>query len=311
MINTVTARPDVYSRITDKIIADLEQGVRPWLRPWSADHAAARITRPLRHNGIPYKGINVVMLWSAAMLKGYGAPIWLTFRQVQELGGHVRKGETGELVVYADRITRTETNEKGEETDREIPFLKGYTVFNAEQCEDLPPHYTAKAEAPALTPLQRFEAADRFFAATGADIRHGGTRAFYAQGSDYVQMPPFETFRDAESHAATLAHELTHWTKHDKRLARDMGRVKWGDEGYTREELVAELGSAFLCADLGITPEVRADHAAYIASWLEMLKGDKRFVFSAASHAQRAVDYLHSLQPGQTQEGETSVTAAA
>lgn len=311
MINTVTARPDVYSRITDKIIADLEQGVRPWLRPWSADHAAARITRPLRHNGIPYKGINVVMLWSAAMLKGYGAPIWLTFRQVQELGGHVRKGETGELVVYADRITRTKTNEKGEETDREIPFLKGYTVFNAEQCEDLPPHYTAKAEAPALTPLQRFEAADRFFAATGADIRHGGTRAFYAQGSDYVQMPPFETFRDAESHAATLAHELTHWTKHDKRLARDMGRVKWGDEGYAREELVAELGSAFLCADLGITPEVRADHAAYIASWLEMLKGDKRFVFSAASHAQRAVDYLHSLQPGQTQEGETSVTAAA
>ncbi|WP_287788091.1 ArdC-like ssDNA-binding domain-containing protein [Acidiphilium sp.] len=147
MINTVTARPDVYSRITDKIIADLEQGVRPWLRPWSADHAAARITRPLRHNGIPYKGINVVMLWSAAMLKGYGAPIWLTFRQVQELGGHVRKGETGELVVYADRITRTETNEKGEETDHEIPFLKGYTVFNAEQCEDLPPHYTAKAEA--------------------------------------------------------------------------------------------------------------------------------------------------------------------
>ena len=311
MINTVTARPDVYSRITDKIIADLEQGVRPWLRPWSADHAAARITRPLRHNGIPYKGINVVMLWSAAMLKGYGAPIWLTFRQVQELGGHVRKGETGELVVYADRITRTKTNEKGEETDREIPFLKGYTVFNAEQCEDLPPHYTAKAEAPALTPLQRFEAADRFFAATGADIRHGGTRAFYAQGPDYVQMPPFETFRDAESHAATLAHELTHWTKHDKRLARDMGRVKWGDEGYAREELVAELGSAFLCADLGITPEVRADHAAYIASWLEVLKGDKRFVFSAASHAQRAVDYLHSLQPGQTHEGETSVTAAA
>ncbi len=165
-------------------------------------------------------------------------------------------------MVYANSITRTEANEKGEEIEREIPFLKGYTVFNAEQCENLPAHYTAKAEAPALTPLQRIEAADRFFAATGADIRHGGTRAFYAQGPDYVQMPPFETFRDAESHAATLAHELTHWTKHDKRLARDMGRVKWGDEGYAREELVAELGSAFLCADLGITPEVRQDHAA-------------------------------------------------
>ena len=311
MSTTTTLRPDVYSRITDKIIADLEQGVRPWLRPWNAEHTAGRISRPLRHNGIPYKGINVVMLWSAATVKGYACPIWLTFKQALELGGNVRKGETGELVVYANSITRTEANEKGEEIEREIPFLKGYTVFNAEQCENLPAHYIAKAEAPALTPLQRIEAADRFFAATGADIRHGGARAFYAQGPDYVQMPPFETFRDAESHAATLAHELTHWTKHDKRLARDMGRVKWGDEGYAREELVAELGSAFLCADLGITPEVRQDHAAYIASWLEVLKGDKRFVFSAASHAQRAVDYLHSLQPCQGEATDSSLRAAA
>ena len=311
MSTTTTLRPDVYSRITDKIIADLEQGVRPWLRPWNAEHTAGRISRPLRHNGIPYKGINVVMLWSAATVKGYASPIWLTFKQALELGGNVRKGETGELVVYANSITRTEANEKGEEIEREIPFLKGYTVFNAEQCENLPAHYIAKAEAPALTPLQRIEAADRFFAATGADIRHGGARAFYAQGPDYVQMPPFETFRDAESHAATLAHELTHWTKHDKRLARDMGRVKWGDEGYAREELVAELGSAFLCADLGITPEVRQDHAAYIASWLEVLKGDKRFVFSAASHAQRAVDYLHSLQPCQGEATDSSLRAAA
>jgi antirestriction protein ArdC len=289
----------------------LEQGVRPWFKPWSADHAAGKITRPLRHNGIPYKGINVVMLWSAATVKGYACPLWLTFKQALELGGNVRKGETGELVVYANSITKTETDAKGEETEREIPFLKGYTVFNAEQCENLPAHYTAKAEPPALTPLQRIEAADRFFAATGADIRHGGTRAFYAQGPDYVQMPPFETFRDAESHAATLAHELTHWTKHDKRLARDMGRVKWGDPGYAREELVAELGSAFLCADLGITPEVREDHAAYIASWLEVLKGDKRFIFSAASQAQRAADYLHSLQPRQIEETDESNRAAA
>ena len=173
-----------------------------------------------------------------------------------------QKGETGELVVYAERITRTETDDKGEEVEREIPFLKGYTVFNAEQCDGLPAHYYAKAEPPALTPMQRIEAADRFFAATGADIRHGGTRAYYAEGPDYVQMPPFETFSDAESHAATLAHELTHWTKHAKRLARDIGRVHYGDEGYAKEELVAELGAAFLCADLGITPEVRADHAA-------------------------------------------------
>ena len=311
MTNTSQNRPDVYSRITDKIVADLEQGVRPWFKPWSADHAAGKITRPLRHNGIPYKGINVIMLWSAATVKGYACPLWLTFKQALELGGNVKKGETGELVVYANSITKTETDEKGEETEREIPFLKGYTVFNAEQCENLPAHYTAKAEPPALTPLQRIEAADRFFAATGADIRHGGTRAFYAEGPDYVQMPPFETFRDAESHAATLAHELTHWTKHDKRLARDMGRVKWGDAGYAREELVAELGSAFLCADLGITPEVREDHAAYIASWLKVLKDDKRFIFSAASQAQRAADYLHSLQPGQAEATEDHERAAA
>jgi antirestriction protein ArdC len=293
----MTDMKDVYSRITNKIIADLEQGVRPWLRPWNAEHAAGRITRPLRYNGIPYKGINVVMLWSAAVAKGYACPLWLTFKQALELGGNVRKGEKGELVVYANSITRAGTNDKGEEVEREIPFLKGYTVFNAEQCEGLPAQYYARAEPPALTTLQRCDAADRFFAATGADIRHGGTRAYYAEGSDYVQMPPFETFRDAEGYAATLAHEICHWTKHDKRLARDFGRSQFGDEGYAKEELAAELGSAFLCADLGITPEVRDDHAAYIASWLKVLKGEKRFVFTAASHAQRAVDYLHSLQP--------------
>jgi antirestriction protein ArdC len=299
---------DVYSRITSKIVADLEQGVRPWMRPWSAGHAAGRITRPLRHNGIPYKGINVVMLWTAATTNGHSSPFWLTFKQALELGGAVRKGERGELVVYANSITRTETDDKGEEIERNIPFLKGYTVFNAEQCDGLPAHFTAKAEAPALPVLQRCEDADRFFAATGADIRHGGARAFYAEGPDYVQMPPFETFRDAESYAATLAHELTHWTKHDRRLARDMGRVKWGDAGYAREELVAELGAAFLCADLAITPEVREDHAAYIASWLSALKDDKRLIFTAAAHAQRAADYLHGLQPGQ--DGTDRNTAA-
>jgi len=162
---------------------------------------------------------------------------------------------------------------------------------------DLPVHFTARVEPPALPPLQRIDAADWFFIATGAVIRHGGTRAFYAEGSDHVQMPPFETFRDAESYAATLAHELTHWTKHEKRLARDFGRVRFGDEGYAKEELVAELGSAFLCADLAITPEVRDDHAAYIASWLKALRDDKRLIFTAAAHAQRASDYLHALQP--------------
>ena len=301
---------DVYSRITNKIIADLEQGVRPWHRPWNADHMAGKITRPLRHNAIPYQGINVVVLWCASVAQGYACPFWLTFKQAQALGGNVKKGEHGELVVYADRITRTETDDKGEETERSIPFMKSYTVFNVEQCENLPAHYTATAVAPALPVAQRIESADRFFAATGADIRHGGTRAFYAEGPDYVQMPPFETFRDAESYAATLGHELTHWTKHEKRLARDFERVRWGDEGYAKEELVAELGSAFLCADLAITPEVREDHASYIASWLKALKDDKRLIFTAAAHAQCAVDHLHSLQP-KTDEAETTEERAA
>ena len=301
---------DVYSRVTDKIIADLEQGVRPWMKPWSAEHAAGRITRPLRCNGIPYKGINVVMLWAASVDKGYSCPTWLTFKQALELGGCVRKGEKGELVVYADRIIRAETNDKGEDVERQIPFLKGYTVFNAEQCENLPPHYSAPSSMAVLSPLQRIEAADEFFANTGADIQHGGNRAYYAEGADRVQMPPFETFWDAEGYAATLAHELTHWTKHGTRLARDFGRSRWGDEGYACEELTAELGSAFLCADLAITPEVRSDHAAYIASWLKVLKDDKRFIFTAASHAQRAADYLHSLQ-GRQEVGSREERAAA
>ena len=288
-------RKDVYTRVTDKIIADLEQGVRPWMTPWNAEHAAGRITKPLRHNGQPYNGINILMLWSAAVTEGYSAPIWMTFRQAKELGAHIRKGEKGELVVYANTITRTEENGDGEETEHTIPFMKGYTVFNAEQIEGLPDHYYQLAE-PVLDPVERIDHAEQFFTATKADIRHGGNQAYYAIGSDRIQLPPFESFRDAESYYATLAHETTHWTRHPSRLDRDFGRKRWGDEGYAQEELVAELGAAFLSADLGITPEIRDDHSAYIASWLKVLKEDKRAIFTAAAHAQRAVDFLHGLR---------------
>ena len=230
-------KADIYTRITNRIIADLEQGTRPWHRPWNAEHAAGKITRPLRHNGIPYKGINVVMLWSASVIKGHACPLWLTFKQALELGGNVRKGERGELVVYADRITRTETDAMGDETEREIPFMKGYTVFNAEQCEGLPAQYYARPEAPALPLPARIEAADAFFAATRADIRHGGTRAYYAQGSDHVQMPPFETFEDAESHAATLAQS--------RRSSRCNGRLG----GMRYEPHVGAPGARATCTD--------------------------------------------------------------
>jgi len=266
-------RTDVYERITGQIVAELEQGVRPWLKPWNAEHAAGRTTLPLRHNGVPYQGINVVMLWAAAVAQGFAAPIWITFKQAQQLGAHVRKGEKGNLVVYASTVTRTETDEEtGEEQERDIPFMKGYTVFNVEQIEGLPAHFYAPVE-PRLDPVQRIDQAEAFFAATGA-----------------------------ESYYATLGHECTHWTRHPSRLDRDFGRKRWGDEGYAMEELVAELGSAFLSADLDLTLEPREDHAAYIGSWLKVLKNDKRAVFAAAAHAQRAADLLHSLQARERRE---------
>lgn len=287
---------DVYQRVTDRIVAELERGVRPWLKPWNAEHAAGRITRPLRGNLVPYQGINVLMLWAEAVEKGFGAPIWMTFKQALELGGHVRKGEKGSLVVYASSITRNETDEaSGIESERNIPFMKGYTVFNVEQVEGLPAQYYAPAQ-PRLESLERIAHVDAFFAATRADIRSGGNMAYYSAGTDHVQMPPFECFRDAESYYAALAHEMTHWTKHPKRLDRDFGRKRFGDEGYAMEELVAELGAAFLSADLDLTPDIREDHAAYIDGWLKVLKEDRRAIFTAASHAQRAADFLNGLQ---------------
>jgi antirestriction protein ArdC len=296
-IATTTAkRTDVYTRVTDRIIAELEQGVRPWLKPWNAEHAAGRITRPLRFNGERYSGINILMLWAEAETKGYACPIWMTFNQARELGGFVKKGEHGSPVVYASKFKKNETDDAGQEVEREIPFLKEYTVFNVEQIESLPEWYYQLKEQP-KPQMQRIEQADAFFARTGADIRTGGNQAYYAITGDYVQMPRFECFRDPESHAATLAHELTHWTRHGSRLNREFGRKRFGDEGYAMEELVAELGAAFLCADLAITPEVRDDHASYIECWLKVLKDDKRAIFSAASHASKAVDFLHGLQP--------------
>ena len=297
-----TERQDIYSRITGQIIASLEQGVRPWVKPWNADHAAGRITRPLRHNGQPYSGINVLSLWTSALAQSFSAPIWMTFRQAMELDAHVRKGEKGSLVVYANSITRTDTDEKtGDDIERAIPFLKGYTVFNVEQIDGLPAHFYATAE-PQLDPVARIAHAETFFAATGATVSHGGNRAYYRPSTDTVQMPPFEAFRDAQSYYATLAHEMAHWTDHESRLPRDFGGKRFGSQGYAMEELVAELGAAFLCADLELGLEPREDHAAYIANWLEVLKGDNRAVFTAAAHAQRAADFIHGFSAGMALE---------
>lgn len=301
---------DVYSRITGQIIAELEQGTLPWMKPWDAAHVAGPVSRPLRGNGIPYAGINVLMLWVCAMEKGFSAPIWMTFRQAKELGAHVKKGEKGSLVVYANTYSRTEEGENGEEETRGIPFMKGYTVFNVEQIEGLPEHFTAKKE-PRRNPDERIAHAEKFFANTGAVVRHGGNAAFYAPGPDIVQMPDFESFRDAVAYYGTLAHECTHWTRHEKRLDRDFGRKRWGDEGYAMEELTAELGAAFLCADLELRPQIREDHAPYIAGWLKVLKEDKRAIFTAAAHAQRAADFLHGLQPKEEQQPKPEEKEAA
>ena len=304
-------RKDVYTRITDTIVGQLEAGTRPWVKPWESGQPA---TRPLRHNAVPYGGINVVLLWMAAVSSGHESPFWMTYRQAQEYGGQVRKGEHGALVVYADRFTRTRRNDDtGEEEEHAIPFLKGYTVFNAAQVEGLPERYYARPP-PKRGPELRILHADSYVANTGASVLYGGSRAYYRLDTDQIRMPRADAFPGPEPFYATLLHELTHWTRHPTRLAREFGRKAWGDEGYAQEELVAEIASAFLCADLEITPEVRVDHAAYISSWLKVLKDDTRAVIRAASHAQRAVDYLHRLQPGDEHRpdpGEDPGTAPA
>jgi antirestriction protein ArdC len=300
-----TDKQDIYTRITNQIASHLEKGVKPWVRPWNAEHAAGRITRPLRHNGKPYGGINVLSLWASAMAQNFAAPVWMTFKQASELDAHIRKGEKGSLVVYADSIKRKETDEKtGDEIDWEIPFLKGYTVFNVEQIEGLPEVYYAKAE-PTLDPMTRIARAEKLFAGLGATIRHGGNRAFYSNAADVIQMPPFESFQDANSYYVTLAHECTHWTGSKTRLDRDFGGHRFGSEGYAVEELVAELGAAFLCADLELSLEPREDHASYIATWLKVLAADNRAVFTAAAHAQRAAEFINNRAAAAAQVSPT------
>ncbi len=291
-----TDRPDVYEQVTARIVDQLEAGTRPWFKPWSAPKDERRPLLPLRANGEAYRGINVLLLWGAAVDAGFTSNIWMTYKQAQDRGAQVRQGEKGSLVVFAGRMTKTEENDQGEDEEREIPFLKGYTVFNVDQIDGLPAEtYTPPPPLDDGRRLELIDEAEEFIAATGADIRHGGGRAFYAPASDHIQMPPLQAFIDAQSYTATKAHELLHWTGHKDRLAREFGK-RFGDNAYAIEELVAELGSAFLCADLAITPEPREDHAAYLAHWLAVMKADKRAIFTAASAAQKACDYLHGLQ---------------
>lgn len=300
-------RVDVYARITEKIVEDLERGVRPWMKPWSVQNTDGRITRPLRHNGTPYSGMNVLLLWCKAVERGFSSPIWMTFRQAIELDAAVRKGESGSTVVFASRFTKSKADAHGDEVEREIPFLKTYTVFNVEQIGGLPDHYYQRPVV-VSDPVERIDRVDRFFRNTGAVIRTGGDKAFFSPVSDHIQMPPFESFRDAESFYGTLSHEVTHWVGAKHRLDRDLSRYHKDRTDCAREELIAELGSCFLCADLGVAPELepRPDHASYLSAWLKVLSNDKRAIFQAAAHAQRAVNYLHDLQPAVSQDREAA-----
>jgi antirestriction protein ArdC len=290
-------RNNLYQRITDRIAASLAQGVRPWVQPWTAGSGCGPISRPLRHNGSPYAGVNVLALWCTSVERGYVAPTCMTFRQALELGACVRKGETGTLVVYSNSLTVDDGAGGGDESEssgRKVRFLKGYTVFNVEQIDGLPETYAVAAANGGPNQSDRIARVDHFLAHIPVPIRHGGDRAFYAPAADYIQLPPFEAFRDAQAHAATALHEMVHASGHKSRLARDLGK-RFGDEAYAAEELIAEIGSAFLCADLGIALDPRDDHAAYIATWLAVLRRDSRAIFLAAAQAQRAVEYLHSL----------------
>jgi antirestriction protein ArdC len=282
-------RASLYQEITDKIIADLEQGRVPWVQPWGA----AGLPLGLPKNGATgraYSGINILILWCAVAERGFSNQDWLTFRQALTIGAHVRKGEKGTTVVYADRFIpyreRTRASEAGDQPET-IPFLKRFTVFNTDQCEDLPADTAPPVDSPAEDLI--LPQAEQLIRATGADIRIGGNKAFYVPSGDYIQVPPPSSYFEPVNWHRTVCHELGHWSGHESRLNRDM-TGGFGSPSYAREELVAEMTGAFVCAALSIVPTVR--HADYLGSWLEVLREDNRAIIRAASAASKAADYL-------------------
>ncbi|QEH81600.1 DUF1738 domain-containing protein [Sphingomonas sp. C8-2] len=287
-------RVDLYEEVTARIIAELEAGRVPWVQPW--DDAACGPSLPRNAlTGRPYSGINVLLLWSAVMARGWPSQSWLTFRQARAAGGNVIAGEKGVTIVYADRfIPEAEqaraANEGAE--PRAIPFLKRFTVFNVAQCEGL---RGGLASDPAPLPADAvMPMAETLIVASGVPVRIGGDTACYVPALDHVEMPPQAAFFEPLDYYRTCFHELTHATGHASRVGRDLSSA-FGSAGYAREELVAEIGSAFLCAALRLVPSVR--HADYLAHWLEVLRKDSRAIFRAASAASRAADWLLARLP--------------
>lgn len=284
---------DTYERITQTIVEQLENGVKPWISPWNG---APNMKLPLRSNGQTYQGINVLALWIASLTFGYDQPMWMTFKQAQELGGQVRKGEKSTLVVkYGTFTPKDEMPVDNEE--RQIPYLKGYSVFNIRQIDGLPEHLFIQPDLPD-NEIEPHVIADNFIANTGAIIEFGGTQAYYRPSSDTITMPDRKRFVDQTHLYSTLLHELGHWTAAKSRLDRDL-TGRFGSEAYAMDELVAELTSAFVCSDLQVPINPEENTATYISTWLEVLKNDPKAIFTAASKAQAAANYLHGLQPSE------------
>jgi antirestriction protein ArdC len=279
---------DLYTEVSARIVAELERGAAPWVKPWSAT-AGQNVPQNAVTNR-PYSGCNVILLWLARN-RGWPTPRFLTFKQAIEAGGNVRKGEHGTKVYFVKQLQVK--NGEGEEAEtRLVPMLREYTVFNVDQCENLPDSVRAGKPMRVRNPDTRDALAEEFLRATGADIREGHGEAFFVPSHDFISMPAFEAFKGADHFYNVTFHELTHWTGHKSRLDRDL-KNRFGSRDYAAEELVAELGAAFLCAEFGFDGDVR--NAGYIASWIELLKADKRAFFTACSKASKAADYLRGL----------------
>jgi antirestriction protein ArdC len=289
-------RFDIHQHITNQIVAAIEAGAGEFRLPWH--RFTGSIMRPVNvASRKAYQGVNVLTLWAAGDEAGYQAGLWGTYKQWAEAGAQVRKGEKASYVVFYKEITVAGDDENEEENGRRL-LARATPVFAAEQVDGYSP--PALPEPPA-NPVEPIEAAEAFIAATGANIVHGGSRACYVPRTDNIHMPPRDVFTGtatssaAEAYYATKLHELTHWTGIESRCNRQFGK-RFGDKAYAMEELVAELGAAFLCADLGITDAPRADHAQYLDSWLHVLRADKKAIFTAASKASQAVNFLAAFQ---------------
>jgi len=310
-------RVSLYDEVTARIVGELEAGRVPWVQPWDAAAFAPGLPRNA-DSGRSYSGINILILWGEAAARGFAAQRWLTFRQALGAGGAVRRGEKGTTIFYAARFTPKGGEGEGASAPhasgapgaanggdiggdiggdargdaRGVPFLKRFTVFNVNQCEGLPPRCLS-TDTP-LPPRETVPIAEALIAASGADFRIGGHEAYYSPSHDFVAVPPQQAFRSQIDYYRTALHELGHWTGHPSRLDRDQSGP-FASAAYGREELCAELASAFLCAALGIKPTVR--HADYIGAWLAILRADTRAIFKAASLASKAADYLMAFAP--------------